>query len=157
MATTINTRYVDPDAAAGGDGTTAALEGATCAYQSLFAWEAVATAILTIAMADGARMSGELAFTIEATDASADNDVYVGSVRFAAQRKGATVTCSIGAIGTPLVTKSHAGADMAVVATADVASGTSVVLKLNADSALTPTTLKAHWHLRMLKDHGVIS
>lgn len=39
-ATTTNTRYVDPDAAAGGDGTTNALSGANCAYQSLNLWEA---------------------------------------------------------------------------------------------------------------------
>jgi hypothetical protein len=36
----VYTRYVDPDAAAGGDGTTAALSGANCAYVSLNAWEA---------------------------------------------------------------------------------------------------------------------
>lgn len=34
------TRYVDPDAAAGGDGTTTALSGANCAYVSLSVWEA---------------------------------------------------------------------------------------------------------------------
>lgn len=39
MATTV-TRYVDPNAAAGGDGTTNALTGASCAYTSLSAWEA---------------------------------------------------------------------------------------------------------------------
>lgn len=37
---TINTRYIDPDAAAGGDGTTTALSGANCAYVSLSVWEA---------------------------------------------------------------------------------------------------------------------
>lgn len=34
------TRYVDPDAAVGGDGTTNALSGSNCAYPSLNAWEA---------------------------------------------------------------------------------------------------------------------
>lgn len=114
-------------------------------------------AIVTIAMADGARTGGELAFTVEVTDASGDNDVYTGSVRFAAERKGATVVCTIGAIGTGVVTKSHAGADMTVTAVADVGSGASVVLKLTVDSALAPTTLKAHWHLTMLKGHGAIT
>ena len=38
--TTTNTRYVDPNAAAGGDGTTNALSGANCAYKSLAIWEA---------------------------------------------------------------------------------------------------------------------
>lgn len=119
--------------------------------------DATATTIATIAMADGARTAGELSFTVEATDASADNDVATGALRFAAQRKGATVTCAIGAIGTGVVTKSHAGADMTVTGTADVSSGTSVVLKLNADTALTPTALKAHWRLTMLKGHGAIT
>ena len=119
--------------------------------------DGVATTILTIAMADGARTGGEWAFTVEATDASADNDVYTGGIRFAAQRKGASVTCGIGAIGTGVLTKSHAGLDLTVAVTADVSSGTSVVLKLAADTALTPTTLKAHWHLTMLKGHGAIT
>lgn len=38
--TTVNVRYVDPNAAAGGDGTTNALTGEHCAYTSLAAWEA---------------------------------------------------------------------------------------------------------------------
>lgn len=37
--TTTNTRFCDPNAAAGGDGTTNALSGANCAYVSLAAWE----------------------------------------------------------------------------------------------------------------------
>jgi len=37
---TTNTRYVDVDAEAGGDGTTNGLTGATCAYKSLSIWEA---------------------------------------------------------------------------------------------------------------------
>ena len=119
--------------------------------------DATATAIVTITMADGARTGGELAYTVEVTNAGGDNDVCVGSVRFAAQRKSSTVTCTIGAIGTGVVTKSHGGADLTVVATADVSSGTSIVLKLNADTALTPTTCKAHWHLTMLKGHGAIT
>ena len=45
MATT-NTRYVDPNAAAGGNGTTNALSGANCAYQSLSIWEAARQADL---------------------------------------------------------------------------------------------------------------
>lgn len=119
--------------------------------------DATATAVVTIAMADAARTGGELAFTVEAADASADQDVAAGSVRFVAQRKGATVTCAIGAIGTGVVTKSHAGADLTVAATCDATSGTSIVLKLNADTALTATTFKAHWRLQMLKGHGAIS
>lgn len=119
--------------------------------------DATATAVVTVAMADAARTGGELAFTVEATDAGADNDVVTGSVRFAAQRKGGTVTCAIGTIGTGVVTKSHAGADMTVAATCVVTAGTSIVLKLNADTALTATTFKAHWRLSMLKGHGAIS
>ncbi|MDD5032022.1 MAG: hypothetical protein PHR36_03160, partial [Patescibacteria group bacterium] len=38
-AVTTNTFYVDPDAAASGDGTTNALSGANCAFQSLSIWE----------------------------------------------------------------------------------------------------------------------
>lgn len=34
------TRYIDPDAAVGGDGTTSNLTGSTCAYKSLNLWEA---------------------------------------------------------------------------------------------------------------------
>ena len=45
MATT-NTRYVDPNAAAGGDGTTNGLSGGTCAYVSLNVWEAARQADL---------------------------------------------------------------------------------------------------------------
>jgi hypothetical protein len=119
--------------------------------------DATATTVLTIAMADAARTGGELAFTIEATDASADNDVYTGAIRFTAQRKGAAATCAVGPIGTAVVTKSHAGADLTVAATCDASSGTAIVLKLNADTALTATTFKAHWHLTMLKGHGAIS
>ena len=37
---TTNTRYVDVDADAGGDGTTNGLSGGTCAYKSLSIWEA---------------------------------------------------------------------------------------------------------------------
>lgn len=113
--------------------------------------------IVTIAMADGARTGGELAFTVEATDASGENEVYTGAVRFAAQRKGAAVTGTVEDIGTGAITKSHAGADPTVTAVVDVSSGTSVALKLTVDSALTPTTLKAQWHLTMLKGHGAIS
>lgn len=113
--------------------------------------------IVTIAMADGARTGGELAFTVEATDASGENEVYTGAVRFAAQRKGAAVTGTVEDIGTGAITKSHAGADPTVTAVVDVSSGTSVALRLTVDSALTPTTLKAHWHLTMLKGHGEIS
>jgi hypothetical protein len=40
------TRYVDPDAAVGGNGTTNALSGANCAYVSLNVWEAARQAIL---------------------------------------------------------------------------------------------------------------
>ena len=45
MATT-NTRYVDVDAASGGNGTTNALTGANCAYKSLAIWEAARQADL---------------------------------------------------------------------------------------------------------------
>lgn len=38
-ATTLNIRYIDRDSAAGGDGTTNALSGATAAYQSMSIWE----------------------------------------------------------------------------------------------------------------------
>jgi len=38
-----------------------------------------------------------------------------------------------------------------------VTSGTSVVIKINADTALSTPTLKAYWHLTMLKSHGAIS
>ena len=48
MATVV-TRYVDPNSAPGGDGTTNALSGANCAYQSLFAWEAARQRNLTTA------------------------------------------------------------------------------------------------------------
>lgn len=40
------TRYVDPDADVGGDGTTSGLTGATCAYKSLNIWEAARQAVL---------------------------------------------------------------------------------------------------------------
>lgn len=119
--------------------------------------DATATTIRTIATADAARTGGELAFTVEVTNAGADNDVYTGSIRFAAQRKGSTVTCAVGTIGAAVVTKSHAGADLTVTATCDASSGTSIVLKLNADTALTATTFKAHWRLTMLKGHGAIT
>ncbi len=42
-----NTRYVDPDADAGGNGTTNALTGANCAYKSLSIWEAARQGVLT--------------------------------------------------------------------------------------------------------------
>lgn len=116
-----------------------------------------ATAVVTIAMADAAVTGGELAYLVVGIDAGADNDAYTGAVRFAAQRKGATVTCSIGTIGTDVVTKSHAGADLAVAATCDASSGTSIVIKLNANTALTTTTFKARWQLRMFGVHGAIS
>ena len=48
-AATTNTYYVDPDAAAGGDGTTNALSGANCAFQSLVIWEAARNADITLA------------------------------------------------------------------------------------------------------------
>lgn len=41
------TRYVNPDADAGGDGTTNGLTGGTCAYQSLSIWEAARQGVLT--------------------------------------------------------------------------------------------------------------
>ena len=41
------TRYVDPNAAAGGDGTTNGLSGATCAYASMAIWEAAQQQNLT--------------------------------------------------------------------------------------------------------------
>ena len=44
--TTTNIRYVDPDADAGGDGTTNGLSGANCAYASLSIWEAARNADL---------------------------------------------------------------------------------------------------------------
>lgn len=47
MATTYNVRYVDVDADAGGDGTTTALTGGTCAFKSLNIWEAARDADLT--------------------------------------------------------------------------------------------------------------
>jgi hypothetical protein len=119
--------------------------------------DASATTLLTIAMADTARTGGELAFAVDTTDASADSDVATGAVRFAAQRKGGSITCAIGTIGTGVVTKSHGGADLTVAATCDATSGTAIVLKLTADTALTATTFKAHWHLTMLKGHGAIS
>lgn len=43
----MNTRYVDPDADVGGNGTTQALTGATCAYVSLNVWEAARQASLS--------------------------------------------------------------------------------------------------------------
>jgi hypothetical protein len=42
-----NVYYVDPDAAAAGDGTTNALEGANCAFQSLSLWEDARDAVLS--------------------------------------------------------------------------------------------------------------
>lgn len=45
MATT-NTRYIDVDADAGGNGTTTALTGGSCAYKSLSIWEAARQADL---------------------------------------------------------------------------------------------------------------
>lgn len=41
------TRYVDPNAAAGGDGTTNGLSGSTCAYASMSIWEAAQQQDLT--------------------------------------------------------------------------------------------------------------
>lgn len=46
---TVNTRYVDVDAASGGDGTTNALTGANCAYKSLSIWEAARQADIVTA------------------------------------------------------------------------------------------------------------
>ena len=42
----MNTRFCDPDADAGGDGTTNALTGVNCAYKSLSIWEAARQAVL---------------------------------------------------------------------------------------------------------------
>lgn len=42
-----NTRYVNPGADTGGDGTTSALTGANCAYKSLSIWEAARNATLS--------------------------------------------------------------------------------------------------------------
>lgn len=119
--------------------------------------DATATTVVTVALAAGDVTGGELRYVIQATDAGGDNDGYVGSIRFVAQRKGAAATCSVGTIGVDVTTKSHAGLDMAVTATCDATGGTSVILKLNADTALTATTLKAVWHLTMLRPHGAIS
>ena len=49
-------RYVDPNAAAAGDGTTNALSGGNCAYVSLNAWEAATQQDLTDAGGDTARV-----------------------------------------------------------------------------------------------------
>ena len=49
-------RYVDPNAAAGGDGTTNGLSGGTCAYVSLNAWEAATQQDLTDGGGDTARV-----------------------------------------------------------------------------------------------------
>ncbi len=43
----VNIRYVDPDAAAGGDGTTNALIGIHCAYKSLYIWQEARRGILS--------------------------------------------------------------------------------------------------------------
>jgi hypothetical protein len=51
MATTV-TRYVDPNADAGGDGTTNALTGSNCAYQTLLAWNTARARDITSATGD---------------------------------------------------------------------------------------------------------
>lgn len=112
--------------------------------------DATTTTLATITLADGARAAGRLAYAIDVHDASADSDVYAGDIQWVAQRKGATVTCSVAAMGTDVVTKSHGGAALAVVMSCDVTSGTSAILKANADTALVATTFNAYW--RMSRD-----
>ena len=63
-------RYVNPDADPGGDGTTAALSGGSCAYQSLFAWEAAEAQDLT----DG---GGDVMVVHCATSGTADTTAVV--------------------------------------------------------------------------------
>lgn len=66
-------RYVDPNAAAGGNGTTNGLTGANCAYVSLAAWEASTQQDLTDAGGDTARVvcSSDDAGSTHAADTTA--------------------------------------------------------------------------------------
>ena len=66
-------RYVDPNAAAGGDGTTNALSGANCAYVSQNVWEAATQQDLTDGGGDTARVvcSSDDAGSTHAADTTA--------------------------------------------------------------------------------------
>lgn len=115
------------------------------------------TTLMYIAMADGDRIGGELSFVVEVTDASDDNEVMTGAVRFAAERKGAAIVTAIGDIADGVLVKSHAGDDLVVAATCDGDAGDEIALQLAPTTVLTPTICKAHWHLTMLKGHGAIT
>lgn len=106
------------------------------------------TTVATIALSASKYVGGTIIATIHADDGT-DFQAITHDVAFSAVNKAGTVTA---AIGTPSSSTTAASAGTLTVSWTAVASGNNVLLKCNADSSLTETTLKVSWQLYLNGD-----
>ena len=98
-----------------------------------------AVTVAVVALAAGARCGGTITYTIEATDAGGDHQSLSGQVQFAAVNKGGVYTTSI---AEDAVQGSALSAGT-LTDTWTITTGASLInVQLNANSSLTPTTLR---------------
>jgi hypothetical protein len=104
--------------------------------------ESSATGLCEVAIASGARTSGELHVVIEADDAT-DFQARHMRVPFTAVNKAGVITTTL---GTPVETVSVSAGTLTCTLT--ITTGASkIILNANAVSSLTQTTLRAKWKL----------
>ena len=101
------------------------------------------TTVVTVALASSKYVGGYIMATIHADDGT-DFQSITHHIPFSAVNKAGTVTA---AIASPASSGTAASTGTLTVSWTAVASGANVLLKCNADSSLTETTLKVSWQL----------
>lgn len=97
--------------------------------------DATAVTVATVQVPSGTVAGGEVSYTIKVTDGT-DHQSLKGRAQWAAVNKGGTVTASISLLGTEAVITSAGTLSNTVTI---VPSGNTVLLKLAADTSLSPS------------------
>ena len=107
--------------------------------------ESTPTGLVTISVASGAVVGGQIDYTIEANDAT-DFQSLTGSLYFSAVNKAGTITSTVGAIGTAINAVSIGTLTNGFTTTNQ---GTTFTVLANAVSSLTQTVLRINYFVRI--------
>lgn len=108
--------------------------------------ESSATSFVDVAVASGSFVGGKIEYTINANDAS-DFQARSGVLPFVAVNKGGTVTCTVGTVGAATEVVAVSAGTLTNTFTCADSTSNSVLLKANAVSSLTQTTLAIHYRV----------
>lgn len=112
--------------------------------------ESSATTVFSTVISNGITASGIIEYRVYAKDGSADQQIRMGQVRYAATNKATATTCTIHASGATdpnetedgsVLVETAGGSTLTYAWTSDNGTANSCIYKLTAVSSLTQTTL----------------